>query len=67
MISDELYTFPLKTNELPLDTYISFKFLQNFWITGHSYNTHRTPITALNIKKRNESVATDTGFSDFSD
>lgn len=34
------------------------------WITGHITDTYRSPFPALNVRRRNEPVATDTIFSD---
>ena len=40
------------------------QFARSGWITGKIYDTHRAPFPALNVVRRNESVATDTFFSD---
>ena len=34
------------------------------WITGHIFDTHRAPFPALNVRRRNEKVATDTFYAD---
>lgn len=39
------------------------QFARSGWITGRIYNTYRAPFPALNVRRRNESVATDTFFS----
>ena len=40
------------------------QFARSGWITGKIYDTHRAPFPAMNVKRRNEAVATDTFFSD---
>ena len=40
------------------------QFAISGWITGHIYNTFKSPFPALNVIRRNEAVATDTVFSD---
>ena len=40
------------------------QFARSGWISGKIYDTHRAPFPALNVRRRNESVATDTFYSD---
>ena len=40
------------------------QYAQSGWITGSIYDTYRSPFPALNVRRRNESVATDTIFCD---
>ena len=40
------------------------QFARSGWITGHIRNTIKAPFPAMNVIRRNESVATDTIFSD---
>ena len=40
------------------------QYAQSGWITGHIENTYKSPFPALNCRRRNESVATDTVYSD---
>ena len=42
------------------------QYAQSGWITGSIYDTYRSPFPALNVRRRNESVATDTIFCDVS-
>ena len=39
------------------------QFARSGWITGRIYDTYRAPFPALNVRRRNEGVATDTFFS----
>jgi len=39
------------------------QFARSGWISGRIYDTHRAPFPALNVTRRNESVATDTFYS----
>ena len=40
------------------------QFARSGWVTDHLYDTHRSPFPALNVKRRNEAVATDTIYCD---
>ena len=40
------------------------QYARSGWITQHIYDTHKAPFPALNVRRRNECVATDTIFAD---
>jgi len=40
------------------------QYARSGWITQHIYDTHKAPFPALNVRSRNECVATDTIFAD---
>ena len=40
------------------------QFARHGWVTGRIWDTHRAPFPALNVRRRNEPVATDTIFAD---
>ena len=40
------------------------QYARSGWITGRIFDTHRAPFPALNVRRRNEGVATDTFYSD---
>jgi hypothetical protein len=41
-------------------------YARSGWITGHIFDTHKSPFPALNVHRRNEPVATDTIYCDTS-
>ena len=40
------------------------QYARSGWVTQHIYDTHKAPFPALNVRRRNECVATDTLFAD---
>ena len=40
------------------------QFARSAWIAEHIYSHHSAPLPALNVRQRNEPVATDTVYSD---
>ena len=40
------------------------QFARHGWITGHIWSTHRAPFPALNVRRRNEPVPTNTIYAD---
>ena len=40
------------------------QYARSGWITGRIFDTHRAPFPALNVRRRNEKVATDTFYAD---
>jgi hypothetical protein len=40
------------------------QYARSGWITGHIYETHKSPFPALNVRRRNEPVATNTIYAD---
>ena len=40
------------------------QFSLSGWLTGHIFDTHKAPLPALNVRRCNEPVATDTIYAD---